>query len=75
MTTQDTLRTQMEIDIKKPMVSCDFIACFIKNNEENNILLLDGDVISIPNKPNRVNVIGRVNNPGLLEFTDNKTME
>ena len=75
MTTQDTMRTQMEIDVKKPMVSCDFVSCFVDSIQESNILLQDGDVISIPNKPNRVNVSGRVNNPGFLEFTEKQTME
>lgn len=38
-------------------------------DEELDVLLKNGDVISIPKKPNSVFVTGEVNNPGLYKFT------
>ena len=75
MTQQDTMRINMEIDIKKPKVSSDFFACFIDNDEDYNLILQDGDVINIPKRPNRVNVFGQVKNPGFVDFSENQTME
>jgi protein involved in polysaccharide export with SLBB domain len=75
MTQQDTLRIIMIMDMKKPMVSSDFQACFIDGNPENDILLQDGDVIFIPKKPNQVNIFGQINNPGFVDFEENKNME
>jgi len=75
MTQQDTMRTGMIIDMKKSMVSSDFIACFINKNDDYNLILQEGDVINIPNKPNKVNVFGQVKNPGFIDFTDNQTMK
>ena len=75
LTQQDTMRTGMAIDMQKPLVSCDFIACFIDKNEDYNLILQEGDVINIPNKPNKVNVYGQVKNPGYVDFTENQSME
>jgi len=38
-------------------------------DEDLDVLLQDGDIISIPKKPNSVLVTGEVNNPGLYKFT------
>jgi protein involved in polysaccharide export with SLBB domain len=80
MTQQDTMRFNMIIDMKSPRVSCDFTAVFADADtvsKETRIapLLQDGDVIDIPNKPNKVNVFGQVNSPGYVDFTDGQTME
>jgi protein involved in polysaccharide export with SLBB domain len=75
MTQQDTLRFQMVMERKFPIVSCDFVSVFENNLEEYNILLRDGDVINIPAKPNRVFVFGQVNKPGFVDFEEGKTME
>jgi protein involved in polysaccharide export with SLBB domain len=75
MTQQDTLRFSMEMDMKKPMVSCDFTACFVDGNPDYDLLLQDGDVIYIPKRPNKVNVFGQVKNPGFIDFIENQNME
>lgn len=46
--------------------ACDFVSLFIQHNQNADILLLDGDYISIPKKGNSVYVMGRVNRPGLV---------
>ena len=75
MTQQDTLRFKIEIDMKKPIVSSDFIACFVDKNDDYNLILQDGDVINIPKRPNKVNVFGQVKNPGFIDFTESQTMK
>ena len=75
LTIQDTMRLGIEIDLKLPRVSCDFVSVFENNSEEYNIYLRDGDVIDVPSKPNRVNVFGQVNRPGFVDFEENRTME
>jgi len=75
MTQQDTLRFQMVMERKFPIVSCDFVSIFENNSDEHNIFLRDGDVINIPSKPNRVYVFGQVNQPGFVDFAEGQTME
>lgn len=75
LNSQDTMRFSIEIDLKQPRVSCDFVSVFENNSEEYNIYLRDGDVIDIPARPNRVNVFGQVNRPGFIDYEPNRTME
>ena len=74
-TQQDTLRFGIAMDMKKSMVSSDFTACFIDNNEDYNLVLRDGDVINIPKRPYQVNVFGHIQSPGFVDFEENQTME
>jgi len=74
-TQQDTLRFGIAMDMKKSMVSTDFVAYFVDKNEDYNLILRDGDVIDIPKKPHQVNVYGQVKNPGFIDFIENQTME
>jgi protein involved in polysaccharide export with SLBB domain len=74
MTQQDTMRFNIAMDMKKPIVSCDFVSA-MDSSKEHNILLQDGDVIDIPNKPHKVNVFGQVNNPGYVDFVEGQTMQ
>ena len=75
LTQQDTMRTAIAMDMKKSMVSSDFVACFIDKNEEYNLILHDGDVINVPKSPHQVNVFGHVKSPGFIDFKENQTME
>ncbi len=75
LTMDDTVRYFIDMKYKQPLVSVDFEDCFIKNQNEDNVLLLDGDVITIPSNPGKVFVFGQVNSPGYVEFSEGKTME
>ncbi len=72
---EDTTRFHLDINYKKPLVSCDFVDAFIHKNKKANILLHDGDVIIVPDNPKTVFVYGQVNNPGYITFQPGKTME
>ncbi len=74
LTMDDTVRYFIDMKYKQPLVSVDFEDCFIKNQEEDNVLLQDGDVITIPSNPGKVFVFGQVNSPGYVEFSEGKTM-
>jgi protein involved in polysaccharide export with SLBB domain len=65
LTLEDTLRYNIDFMTKKPVVAVDFEAAF---NGETEVDLLDGDIIVIPDNPNRVYVFGRVNNPGFVKY-------
>jgi len=53
---------------KQGKISCDFVKLFQDNQEDQDILLKDGDRIRIPVKSLVVRVSGNVVNPGLLSF-------
>lgn len=48
----------------------DVEALFLKGDEDENVILQNGDKIFIPRKPNTVVVDGEVNNPGLYRYID-----
>lgn len=75
LTLDDTIRYIIDIDQRKSLVSCDFESVFVKKSEKDNVPLHDGDVIIVPNNPQRVYVFGQVNQPGFVEFTENKNMK
>ncbi len=75
LTMDDTVRYFIDMKYKQPLVSVDFDDCFIKGQEEDNVLLQDGDVITIPSNPGKVFVFGQVNSPGYVEFSEGKTMD
>ncbi len=74
MTVEDTLHFNIDALLKKPIVSCDFVAAFDKNDESENVALYDGDVIKIPENPKVVYVFGQVNNPGYVLFEEGRNM-
>lgn len=51
-------------------VNIDFEKAIVDENEDHDIILQPGDVISIPPKPNSVAISGEVNNPGILGYID-----
>jgi protein involved in polysaccharide export with SLBB domain len=71
----DTTRFKMDVIMRLPYVSCDFVDAFINNNESANIKLKDGDIIRVPTNPKTVFVYGQVRNPGYVSFVENKPME
>jgi len=72
---EDTTRFRIDVNFKKPVVSCDFVSAFIDSNQKANILLHDGDIIIVPTNPKTVFVYGQVNNPGYITFRAGKTLE
>jgi protein involved in polysaccharide export with SLBB domain len=72
---EDTARFNLHNKERRPLVSCDFVAAFIRKSDVDNVPLQDGDVIIVPKNPQRVFVYGQVNKPGYMSFTPNKTME
>lgn len=72
---RDTIRTKIDVQMKEPIVSTDFVSLFENNSQRDNVLLDDGDLIVIPVKPTHIFVWGQVNKPGYIEFQDGKTMK
>ena len=54
--------------IKREFVSSNFVDLFINGEKKSDILLVDGDVILIPEKTNTISIIGQVPFPGYLEY-------
>lgn len=75
LTMDDTVRYFIDMKYKQPLVSVDFYEAFVKNNEKENIPLMDGDVIIVPENPGNVYVFGQVNSPGYVEYSEGKNMQ
>ncbi|MFW5701487.1 MAG: SLBB domain-containing protein [Bacteroidota bacterium] len=75
LTMEDTSRFQIDILMREPLVSCDFVQLFEEGMDEFNVLLDDGDVIVVPAHPGKVFVFGQVNQPGYVEFRPEKSMQ
>lgn len=70
LTVEDSLRLKLAIDNIEPLVSFD-LERLIKE-KEYNVILEDGDVISIPRKSKSIYVFGAVNFPGFVEYKEGK---
>ena len=75
LTLQDTFRFRVDEQFKNFHVSCDLDALYNKNSEIDNVTLIDGDFINVPDKPRSVYVYGQVNKPGFVSFVEGQTME
>jgi protein involved in polysaccharide export with SLBB domain len=60
--------TQFERDGRKLVVNLETL--YNENDEDENVILKNGDRVFIPKKPNTIVVDGEVNNPGLYRFTE-----
>lgn len=47
----------------------DFNEAYYKKNELHDVIMTDSDKIVIPSVPHTVSVLGEVNNPGIISFT------
>ncbi|MCX7735121.1 MAG: SLBB domain-containing protein [Candidatus Kapabacteria bacterium] len=72
LTLEDTVRFNIDISYKKPYVACDFYNLYEKNDETQNVILEDGDLITIPSNPKSVYVFGQVKNPGYINYSEGK---
>ena len=75
LTLEDTTRFIMDLELKKPLVSCDFVKLFVEKSESHNIALQDGDMIVVPDNPGSVYVYGQVTNPGYIQYAKDKVPE
>ena len=75
LTPEDTLRYKLDESLRRPVVACDFSAALEKNSDADNVLLQDGDVITVATNPRNVFVFGQVNKPGFIEAAEGKTAE
>lgn len=75
LTPEDTLRYKLDESLRRPVVACDFSAALEKNSDADNVLLQDGDVITVATNPRNVFVFGQVNKPGFVEAAEGKTAE
>ncbi len=72
LTMEDTTRFKMDLFTKSNLVSCDFELLLKNKNNEQNILLSDGDLVVIPSANKRVYVWGQVKNPGFVTYEEGK---
>lgn len=75
LTFEDSSRFFIDMMLKKPIVSCDFVNAFEHDSASANILIRDGDVITIPANPGKVFIFGQVNQPGFIDYIPNQNME
>lgn len=74
LTLEDTTRLIIDLLNKKPFVSCDFEKALNPKSKLDEVILEDGDVIQIPERPNKVFVFGKVNRPGFVEYSKDKDL-
>ncbi|MBN1154264.1 SLBB domain-containing protein [candidate division KSB1 bacterium] len=60
---------------RKGIVAVDFEKLFIRNDENEDIILQDKDYIEIPMKDDVVAISGQVKRPGLQPYLKNKTLD
>lgn len=72
---EDTLRFFIDELARRPVVACDFRACFERGSDDDNVVLADGDVIVVPPSPHTVLVYGQVNKAGYVEYIPGKDAE
>ncbi len=72
---EDTLRFFVDELARRPLVACDFTACFERGSDQDNVVLADGDVIVVPPSPNVVYVYGQVNKAGFVEYQPGRDAE
>lgn len=60
---------------KTGKVVVDFEDLFLKNKKEEDIILKNGDIITIPEEKEYITVIGQVVNPGNIPFKENLTVD
>ncbi len=75
LTILDTMRYKLDMQMRRPVVSTDFVAAFERNSEVDNVVLQNGDVIVVPETPKNVFVFGQVIKPGYIAFEPGKTMD
>ncbi|MDP2363455.1 MAG: SLBB domain-containing protein, partial [Ignavibacteria bacterium] len=56
-------------------VVVDFNSLFLNNQLSEDIILIRGDIISVPEKKNYITLIGQVVNPGNIIFNKNLTVQ
>lgn len=71
----DTTRYKLDMHMRRPVVAADFAAAFEKNSDADNVVLQNGDVIVVPEKPNNVYVFGQVIKAGFVAYEPGKTMQ
>jgi polysaccharide biosynthesis/export protein len=69
----DYLKAKSRQRVGKVVV--DFNELFVKNNLKENITLIEGDLIDIPQKKNYVTILGQVVNPGNIIYNSDYTYE
>jgi protein involved in polysaccharide export with SLBB domain len=69
LTVEDTANFHFLTKVRNPYVAVDMVDLFQKGNTGADIILRDGDMISIPVTPNSVYVWGFVGNTGYIPFT------
>jgi len=72
---EDTTRLKYNLISSKNIVSCSFSDLFVNNSEKDNVILLDGDAIIIPQNPRTVYIFGYVYKPGYLSYQEGKTLD
>ncbi len=75
LTLEDTIRFNIDMNMRQPVVSCDFASVFDRNSDKDNVILQDGDLIIVPTNPGSVFVYGQVNKPGYISYNNNENMD
>lgn len=73
LTLEDTTLINLEYRLQKPYVSVDFEKAL--NDDDYDIALKDGDLIEMPECPTRIMIMGRVSQPGYVDFKSGKHPE
>jgi protein involved in polysaccharide export with SLBB domain len=71
---EDSTRFIFDIMYKQQNLSVNFVDLFQRDDESQNVSLRDGDIIIIPENPERVYVFGQVKNPGFVDYVPNRSM-
>jgi protein involved in polysaccharide export with SLBB domain len=84
LTSNDTMRYNLDASLRPERVSCDFQKAFQTRlrtqrdsllKEQHNVLLAAGDVIVVPKNPKTVYVFGQVGNPGFVSYKEGMSLQ
>lgn len=65
----------LEAAVKRNLLSVDFTDLFINGNEDQDIILEDGDIILIPETDKTIYIYGQIAQSGYLEYVEGKGHE
>lgn len=74
LSVEDTLRYFADVYALDNTLSFD-LSAILNGNKDADVTLRDGDEIYIPTFPNKVQIFGRVQRPGIVSFEKGKTLK
>lgn len=66
---------ETSLRLRKETVYCDFVGLFLGGDTTQNVVLRDGDIITVPTSTRSIYVFGQVVSPGHIQFKSGQDVE